>query len=382
MNKKLRVLHLACVAPPEIGGIGMAALREVDGLRARGYEALLVTPELSTGEKKELRPSSVRAVTPRWRVGNAASLALEPLLEEGWDIVHLHYPFYGTAELLLLLPRSVPIVLTFHMDAEMVGWREHVARFHRWFIQPWLLKRASRIFLTSLDYAAHSSLAPLVRSQDKRLIELPFGIDLTQFKPGVSEREYFGLPNEGTIFLMVGGLDRAHAFKGVPIALQAFATLLSKEAFLAIRGEGDLKETFQELAVTLGIADRVIFLPRCTAEDLPRLYRSVTVLLFPSTSKAEAFGLVAIEAQACGIPVIASALPGVRSVVANGQTGWIVAPSDVVALGSAMQEVVDHPEIVSAYSVRAVERARALYDQEQHLTRLIEAYQTVCASPS
>lgn len=382
MNKKLRVLHLACVAPPEVGGIGMSALREVEGLRVRGHEAVLATPEMGTGEQGVERPAGVRALKPLWRVGNAASLPLESLLSEGWDVVHLHYPFYGTAEMLLLRTKHIPIVLTFHMDAEMIGWREPIARIHRLLIQPGLLQKAKKIFVTSLDYARNSSITSLVRRQDQRLVELPFGIDLTQFQPGPSEREYFSLPTDGTIFLMVGGLDRAHAFKGVSIALQAFAKLSSKNAYLALRGEGDLKRSFQDLAKALGVAERVIFLPRCATADLPRLYRSADILLFPSISKAEAFGLVAIEAQACGTPVIVSALPGVRSVLEQGKTGWIVPVKDVAALQQAMQEAIDQPELVKEYGRNGVERVSKLYDQEQHLDRLIEAYQSVCGSPS
>ncbi|MBP9762286.1 glycosyltransferase family 4 protein [Patescibacteria group bacterium] len=380
---KIRVLHVACLAPPEVGGIGMAALREVEGLRARGHEALLVAPELGRMEKETRRPEAVRPLKSVWRLGNAAGLALSKVLKEGWDVVHLHYPFYGTAEWLLALPRSLPIVITFHMDGVMGGWREPIAHVHRWLIQPWLMRQARHIFVSSWDYAAVSSIGRLVSRKDPRLSELPFGIDLALFRPGPAEREKFSLPQDKTIFLMVGGLDRAHLFKGVPVAIRALAALNDANAFLAIRGDGDLKPSFEALAEELGVGDQVRFLPRCQVQELPLIYRSADILLFPSTSRSEAFGLVAVEAQACGTPVIASDLPGVRSVLDPGKTGWLVPSGDVAALSERMKVCLQRSkEEVAEQRSRAVAFVGSRYDQEQHLDQLIETYQQVCGSRS
>lgn len=382
MAKTLKVLHVACLAPPEVGGIGMSALREVEGLHARGHEALLVAPELIGGEAGIMRPAFVKALKPVWRVGNAAGLPLGNILTSGWDVIHLHYPFYGTAEFLLALPRSTPVVATFHMDAVMGGWREPIARLHRWFVQPWLLRQANKIFVSSLDYVSDSSIQGLIQRHDPRLQELPFGVDRTIFQPGLAERARFGLPDQGTVFLMVGGLDRAHLFKGVPVALRAFAALNEPTACLALRGDGDLKPEFEALAKELNISSQVRFLPRCETQDLPRLYRSADALLFPSTSRSEAFGLVAVEAQACGTPVIASDLPGVRSVVVDGKTGWLVPPGDAQALARRMRDVVKGVPTQLDFSTQGVARVAERYDQEQHLDRLIETYSQVCASRS
>lgn len=382
MAKSLKVLHVACLAPPEVGGIGMSALREVEGLRSRGHEALLVAPELIGGEAGIVRPAFVQVLKPVWRVGNAAGLPLGNILMSGWDVIHLHYPFYGTAEFLLALPRSTPVVVTFHMDAVMGGWREPIARLHRWFIQPWLLRQAKKIFVSSLDYVSDSSIQGLIQRQDSRLQELPFGVDLSIFQPGPAERARFGLPEQGTVFLMVGGLDRAHLFKGVPVALRALAALNEPTACLALRGDGDLKPEFEALAKELNISSQVRFLPRCETKDLPRLYRSADALLFPSTSRSEAFGLVAVEAQACGTPVIASDLPGVRSVVVDGKTGWLVPPGDAEVLARRMRDVVNGVPSQLDFSTQGVARVAERYDQEQHLDQLIETYTQVCASRS
>jgi glycosyltransferase involved in cell wall biosynthesis len=360
----------------------MSALREVEGLCARGHDALLVAPEFVGGEAGLTRPPHTQILKPLWRVGNAAGLSLKETLRKPWDVIHLHYPFYGTAETLLALPRAIPVVVTFHMDAVMGGWREPIARVHRALVQPWLLRHAKKIFVSSLDYVSESSIGRLVKKLDARLVELPFGIDLSVFQPGPAERRHFVLPEQGTIFLMVGGLDRAHLFKGVPVALRALAALNDPRAYLALRGDGDLKPEFQALAKELGISEQVLFLPRCETNDLPRLYRSVDALLFPSTSRSEAFGLVVVEAQACGTSVIASDLPGVRSVLVDGKTGWLVPPGDVEALTSRMRQVIEGVPKQLDFSTAGSAWVRDRYDQEKHLDRLMEAYASVCGSLS
>ena len=383
MSTSLRILQIACLAPPEVGGIGMAALREVEGLRVRGHEAVLVAPEMSGGEKGTTRPTEVTVLKPLWRLGNAAALPLTKLLQEPWDVVHLHYPFYGTAEWLLMLPRKTPIVVTFHMDGVMGGWREPIARLHRWIAQPWLLRQAKKIFVSSLDYAEASSIGGLVRKHDERIVELPFGIDLSTFCLGPSSREHFGLPEGVPLFLMVGGLDRPHLFKGVPVAIRALALLKDQRALLVIRGHGELKGEFEALAKELGVGERVRFLPPCSKQDLPKLYRSADILLFPSTSGSEAFGLVAIEAQACGTPVIVSDLPGVRSVLNQGKSGWVVPSRDAAALCKRMEDFLQKtPEEIAQMRDEAVAYVTGRYAEERHLDRLISVYEKVCASPS
>jgi len=127
---------------------------------------------------------------------------------------------------------------------------------------------------------------------------------------------------------------------------------------------------------------RVHFLGRVDDETVVDAYRSADVLAFPSTDKAEAFGLVAVEAQACGLPVVASNLPGVRTVVKQNETGLLVPPKDVDALAAGLRQIMTDKVLRQRLSENAVKWARERFSWDKHLDGLMEVYRNTCASPS
>lgn len=342
----MKIVHLSCVAPPEIGGIGRAAMKEVTMLRARGIHADLVAPEPSSHAKRaELREHSfVKRLKPFFRFGNASMFRGLRAQLSRYDLIHLHYPFFGVAETLLIASKNLPpIVVTYHMDALAPGLKGAVFALHRTLIQPLLLPRAKAVIVSSYDYAKRSSIRRFFSKNPSRVRELPFGVDTERFRPGPSSRERFLIPERAITYLFVGGLDRAHAFKGTHLLLEAFSRL-PQEAHLLIVGDGDLRGEYEDRARSLGVISRVHFLGRLDEESLIQAYNTADIFVFPSTSRAEAFGLAALEAEACGKPVIASDLPGVRTVVRQGETGLLVQPGDSADLQRAMSRLFSERE--------------------------------------
>lgn len=380
----MRIIHLSCVAPPEIGGMGSAAYREVALLRARGVDARLIAPEMRGRVKPEGERSFVDRLQTLARFGNAAALRGVGNALRGADIIHLHYPFYGTAEPLLLrhpfgVPRSglrVPrVIITFHMDASADGWKGLIFRAHRLFLQSALLSRASRVIVSSLDYALHASLGSFFEKHADRVVELPFGVETDAFFPGASEKSRYAIPPDAPVIGFVGSFDRAHAFKGFASLLEALPHL-DASVYLLVIGDGESRAGFEERARALGVAGRVRFAGRLPAEELPSAYRSMDVFAFPSTNKAEAFGLAALEAQSSGVPVVASDLPGVRTVIAHGETGWLVPPNHPDALVSALMTILsDHP-LRASMSHKARERALG-FSWDSHVDGLMRTYEEV-----
>lgn len=368
----MRVLHLACVAPPEIGGIGEVAFREVAQLRSRGMDAWLVAPEPSVSIPDESTCFVQRL--PSFRFGNAAILKNLAAHLDRADLVHLHYPFYGTAERVLGgWKRKKPMIVTFHMDAQPRGWLGTIAEIHRQWMQPWLMQRASRVIVSSFDYAQRSSLAAWYADHASQVIELPFGVDTERFSPGPSQRQRFFLPDGVPVFLFVGGMDQAHAFKGIPELLEAFAHG-PVDAHLMLVGEGDLRPEYEEMAKGLGIAPRTHFYGRLDPISLVDAYRSADLFVFPSTSSAEAFGLAALEAEACGLPVIASDLPGVRTVVRHGETGLLVLSRDREALANAINLLAVDRARCLLMGQQARKLAESEFSWETHIDRLMHVY--------
>jgi glycosyltransferase involved in cell wall biosynthesis len=372
----MRVVHLACVAPPETGGIGRVAYEEVIRLRERGIEADL------GAMKADVAPiESVVRLDRAWRMGNAGSIswsALQSFVAYA-DVVHLHYPFFGTAEKVGTLRRKGGIkklVITFHMDAAAEGMKELLFRIYEKTHLSRILSSADEILVSSKEYAQMSGAKRFVDS----MIELPFGVDTEEFSPSSVDRSAFGIPSGVRTVGFLGGMDSAHAFKGVDVLLRALAHLPKAHAILA--GDGDLRPSYEKLAQELGIQDRAHFVGRPSDKDRVNVYRASDVFAFPSTSKAEAFGLVALEAQSCGVPVVASDLAGVRTVVLNEKTGLLVPPHDDVALANAIRRLFENESERSAFGIAACTRVLESFTWDRHLDRLIEIYQKLCASPS
>nr|MBA3655580.1 glycosyltransferase [Actinomycetota bacterium] len=121
------------------------------------------------------------------------------------------------------------------------------------------------------------------------------------------------------------------------------------------RGDDELARV-RALVGSLGLNDRVVFVPPQRHELLSTYYRAADVVLIPSRS--ESFGLVALEAAACGTPVVASAVGGLTTLVDHGETGFLVEGRDPAAFAGRVAEIIDDPALAAAFGRRATQRAR------------------------
>jgi glycosyltransferase involved in cell wall biosynthesis len=139
----------------------------------------------------------------------------------------------------------------------------------------------------------------------------------------------------------VGALDRAHYFKGLPVLLKAIASL--KDWHLGIVGDGDCRRMYEQSVKRSPARDRIHFWGGLDREALRERYRAATVTVLPSTAMGEAFGLVLLESMACGTPVMASDLPGVRSVIPDILPWGLVARGNPDALARELNRVKSEP---------------------------------------
>jgi glycosyltransferase involved in cell wall biosynthesis len=353
----VRIAHIAPVFPPIRGGMGTAAYQQARALAHLGAEVTVFT-------RRDARPASrprgvevveLPAVIIR---GNAACLPQVLWRLQGYDLVHLHYPFFGTAELVAArrLVAGPPVVLQYQMDVVGRGWHAHAFRWHRRAIFPFILRAADGIVVTTTDYAASSFLGPQLASSDARLAVIPHGIDLTHLSPngdGEVDRAQLGITRRPLIFFLAQ-LDRTHYFKGLHILFDALARI--PEAALVVGGDGNMRREYESRAQALGLAERVHFAGDIPDEQLPTYYRAADVVVLPSVDRTEAFGLVLLEAMACGRPVVASRLPGVRTLVDEGRTGYLVEPGNAVDLAETIERCAAETTVLGAAARRVVEQ--------------------------
>lgn len=372
----MRVAHIAPVFPPYRGGMGTVAFHQARALAAAGARVSVLTPRAATPRQ---RPDGVELIELPAALarGNAACLPQVLWKLGGVDIVHLHYPFFGTAELLAArrLAGGPRLVLQYQMDVVGVHWKARLFQWHRRLLLPAVLRAADALLVTSYDYAASSFLAPTLPALEHKLVAIPGGVDLAAFSPGTDRpalRARLGLPDQPTVFFLAR-LDRAHYFKGLHVLIEALAQI--PEAALVVGGDGEWRTEYEAMA-RARLGERVRFVGDVADDALPDYYRAADALALPSIDRTEAFGLVLLEALACGTPVVASRLPGVRTLVDEGRTGFLVEPGDALDLAAKLAECLRSHD---ALSPNAVAFVRERYSWEAIAGQLLALYQRLLA---
>ena len=295
-------------------------------------------------------------------------------LEKGitYDIIHSHYWMSGIAAAALSdLWAGAPIVHMFHTLGEM---KNRIARSeaeregeYRVIGEKQVLGRVDRVIVATL--AELTQLRFLYKADQHKLVVIPPGVDVGHFYPISSDeaKSYIGLEAHARMILFVG---RIEPLKGVDTLLQAMACLQLKEenrpVHLAIIG-GDPSASpeemtaemarLQKLCEVLGLDQSVVFLGKRDQDKLPYYYSAAEVVVMPS--HYESFGMVALEAMACGTPVIASEVGGLAYLVRDGETGFTIPAEEPDALCEKLSWLLNNPELHATMSKKAAE-----YDQD------------------
>ena len=203
------------------------------------------------------------------------------------------------------------------------------------------------------------------------------GVDLGRFRPGRAERARFDLPATGHVVSFVG---RIQPLKGPDVLIRSLAALRERHPGLPVTvvicggpsGSGLERPTsLIELAASLGVADAVRFLPPQTGESLAALYRASDLVAVPSHN--ESFGLVALEAQACGTPVVAAAVGGLVTAVRDGISGVLVDGHDPDDWARVLDRLLAAPGFRAELSAGAVTHA-ANFSWDRTAEKLLRVY--------
>ncbi|MFA6513746.1 MAG: glycosyltransferase family 4 protein [Patescibacteria group bacterium] len=348
----MKIAQIVCAFPPYAGGIGNSAFTL--------YELL--------SDKHEITNFTPNNLKPLLRHGHGAFLPQLLWKLKNFDFIYLHYPFFGTAEVVWLFKlffKKPKLAIIYHMDVKNSSLTKRILGLPSLAIRNSLLKQADVIITGSLDYIKNSQIKNFYDTCPDKFKEIPFGIDLEKFKP-----KPINLPSENKILaktkslirivndlfikkgrkdrleiIFVGGLDKAHYFKGVNILLNSLFKLDPKGWYLNIVGDGDLRPEYEALTKKLNLEKRIKFLGKTSDEELVHSLQNADLLILPSINSNEAFGLVLIEALACGVPVIASNLPGVRSVFEDKREGLLVEPGNVEDLKQKLEFILNNENI-------------------------------------
>jgi rhamnosyl/mannosyltransferase len=207
-----------------------------------------------------------------------------------------------------------------------------------------------------------------------RLHIVPFGFDLQRFRerPALAEeiRRRYGR----SLFLFA--LGRHVYYKGFEFLIRALASV--PQARLALGGQGPLTGDLQRIAREAGVADRVDFVGRIPDAELPAWYHACDAFCLPSVEPAEAFGIVQVEAMACGKPVLCCQLGnGVNWVNRDGETGIAVPPADPQALAAALNVLLRDPDLRSRLGEEGRKRAYSTFSAQAMARGTLAVYREV-----
>ena len=373
----MRVAHIVCVFPPYKGGMGNSAFNFAKILAEIGYDATVFTPDYGgAGGGAEEKRFRIERIKPLVKFGNAAFLPQLFWRLKDFDIIHLHYPFYGAEAAVLLrkliYPKKTKLIIHYHMEPTAEGLKGLVFKLYRLFITPLLTRTAGVITCASVDYVKHSGIARYYERNKSKFREVPFGVDIDRFK--IEDSRFKKLDKSLKNILFVGGLDKAHYFKGVDTLLKALPVLHVTCCMLHIVGDGDLRSEYERTAERLGIADKVNFVGMAADDDLPKHYRQCDVFVLPSINRGEAFGMVLLEAMACGKPVVASDLPGVRSVFENGKQGLLAEPGNAADLAEKIKIILSDDDLAKKMGEEGRKLIEEKYTWKKAGERLDAAY--------
>ena len=274
----------------------------------------------------------------------------------GWyDVIHSHYWLSGQVGTLARDRWRVPLVHAMHTMAKVKNEAladgdtpEPQGRV----IGEQQVVRAADMLIANTDSEA-KQLIDLYDADPGRVETVHPGVDLVRFRPrsGESARARLGLAPDAVVLLFVG---RIQPLKGPDVLLRAAARLLERRPDLRSRlvvpivggASGTSLEhprRLRELAVSLGISDLVHFEPPVDRRQLVDWYAAATLVCVPSYN--ESFGLVAVEAQATGTPVVASAVGGLTTAVRHGRTGILIEGHDPAAYAAAFERLVESPTL-------------------------------------
>jgi len=287
-----------------------------------------------------------------------------------YDIIHSHYWMSGlAAEQLSDAWGGTPIVHMYHTLGEM---KNRVARSEderagedRLSGERQILRRADRIVVATL--AELTQLRFLYRADDRKLVTIPPGVDTSHFYPIPSDeaKQFIGLKAEDRMVLFVG---RIEPLKGVDTLIQAMSCLDLRETprpvhLAIIGGEPNVSPEemtaemtrLQKLCDDLAVGQTVVFLGKRGQDTLPYYYSAAEALVMPSLY--ESFGMVALEAMACGTPVVASEVGGLGYLVQNEVTGYTIPDSDPEALCAKLSGLLNDKNLRETMGLRAAQYA-------------------------
>ena len=364
---------------PFIGGVENYVYYLSKELVRRGHQIeVICANEPQSINIDNIEGIKVKRLSYLGRIANTNITPQLPLIlsQEDYDIIHTHIPTPWSADWSAVLSKikNKPLVITYHNDIIGEGIVDYIARFYNSTFLKLLLKRADKIIITQPSYLKSSNY---LRDYQDKIEVIPNGVDVDKFKPN----ENFNDDNNYTIFFL-SLLDEFHRYKGLDILLKSLQ-IVKKEIpnfKLVVGGKGVLVDYYKKMAASMGLVDNVEFTGFISDDEIVGYYNQANVFVLPSTSSLqEGFGIVALEALACQIPVITTDIVGVAEDLVAVNGGLVVPPKDVVKLAEAIIIIFKDRELQKEMGKRGRKLVMEKYTWKSVASNMEKLYKIICS---
>lgn len=372
------VVHFGKYYFPDAGGIESVTVSLAKGAAAHGHAVSVVCFEKALAKSEDLIDGVHVIRSPITKLVASQPIGLKYAWQcfsyaRGADLVHLHAPNMLGALCALCVSSRVRLLVHWHSDVINKGLLGKILRP----LESALLRRADRIVATSQVYAdASVTLAPF-RS---KITVVPIGVpDAKHEGPdSILPSSIEELVSDKKIILAVG---RLVPYKGFSILIEA-AKHLPTDTVVVIVGGGPLQQDLQQEVDAACVKGRVVLVGRLSDSALHALFERATLYCLPSISRAEAFGVVLLEAMAYGLPIVATDIPGsgVPWVNQQGISGFNVPIGNPEALAAACNQILASPEQRSRFSQGARQRFLAEFTEDVSVKRMMATYDRLLAT--
>lgn len=368
----IKIVHFGKYYLPDNGGIESVTESLASGAASFGHKVSVVCFKKTPNKSQDLI-DGVHVV----RAPVSILLASQPIgfkyffqslsVARKADLVHLHVPNMLGAICALFISPKIKLLVHWHSDVINKGFLGKILSP----LESALLRRADCIIATSQVYANSSeALAPF----RNKISVVPIGIsDKNHQGAGSSlSSQLFENVNNKRIILSIG---RLVPYKGFALLIEA-AKHLPKDSIVLIVGVGPLQKTLQEAVEKAGVADRVVLTGRLNDSELNAIFELATLFCLPSTNRAEAFGVVLLEAMAFGLPIVASDIPGsgVPWVNQHGISGLNFTLGDPIALAHACNKILESNVLREKLALGARKRFLTEFTKDVSVNRMMELY--------
>ncbi len=283
------------------------------------------------------------------------------------DIVQIHHPNPMANIAYLLSNQRCRLIVLYQSD--IVRQRMTYMLYAPFLMG--MLRKAQRIIVTSPNYLASS---PLLEKFKEKCVVIPLGIDLRRFEKRGNEREIAEIRSQygERIVLFVGRLTH---YKGVSYLLEAMEGVSGR---LLIIGAGELERQLRKQVERNNLSTKVKLLGELGEEEIIRFFHACDLLVLPSITRNEAFGIVQLEAMACGKPVISTRLEtGVQYVNQDGKTGLIVPPRDSKILAESINRLLQDEKLRTQMGIEGRRRVEKKFTKERMARETLKLYEEI-----